>query len=212
MKKRIWTKRGFNIVELMVVTFIMTMIIGGSFMVLSSGQSAWFLTDSSIQLEENLRQGMTRMTRELAETTSAQLTLTDNGGVGGSDILKFSIPVVCQNNVSVIDIGGNVAYWRAPLTWGCTSSTCMDADNDCNTIDYKFLEYRLNNSNQLVRHVLNNAGGLVREDVVARNMTNLQATLDAGQEILTLVLTAQATSVTNRVVTTSKTIDIRFRN
>ena len=212
MKKGICISKGFSIAELMIVIFILAIIISGSFMVMASGQAAWFLTDVNIQLEENLRMAFNKLIRELAETTGTQLTLANNTGVNSSDILKFSVPVVCQNNVTVMDANGNVAYWRAPLTWGCTSSACMDADNDCNTIDYKFLEYQLDNSSQLVRRVLNNVNGLVREDVVARNITNFQATLDASQKAVTLVVTAQATSVTNRAVTSSKTVDVKLRN
>ena len=210
-------QKGFSLVELMVVMFILLIVVGGSFMILSSGQSAWFTTDTSIQVEENLRQGLGRLTRELSESgldknSILQMAITDNGGVNNSDILKFSIPVVCQTGASVMDANGDVAYWRAPLTFGCMGSSCMDADNDCNTVDYKSLEYEMNSSNQLIRRVLNAVDGLVRQDIVARNINDFQATLSADQKVVTLVLTGQANSPLNRVVTASKTVDVKLRN
>lgn len=211
--------------ELMVVVFVLTIIMGGSFMVMSSGQAAWFLTDVNIRLEENLRLAFNRLTRELAETglderiplnPILQLTILGNAGVNGSDILRFSMPVVCQNNVTVIDPNGYVAYWGAPLTWGCSSSSCMDADNDCATVDYKYLEYSIDNSNRLMRRVLDSNNVLVTapegETVVARNITDLQANPYSNNEIVTLTMTARAMSATNRLITTSKSVDVRLRN
>ena len=210
-------RKAFSLVELMVVILLFLVVVGGSFMVLSTGRSAWITADASIQLEENLRQGLNKMGRELSESgldknSILQVTISDNTGTNNSDVIKFSIPVVCQANATVIDVNGDVAYWRAPLTYGCITSGCMDADNDCNTVDYKYLQYEINSSNQLIRQVLNSVNGLVRQDVVARNINNLQATLSADQKVVTLALTGQITSGLGRVVATSKTLDVKLRN
>lgn len=203
--------------ELMVVIFILLVVVGGSFSVLSSGQSAWFAADATMQLEQELRQGLTKAGRELSESgedknSVLQVAITNSGGPGNSDLVKFSIPVVCEAGGSVIDTNGDVANWRAPLTFGCTGSGCMDADDDCNTIDYKSLEYRVDNSNQLVRQVFNNVDAVVRTEIVARNINDFQASLSADQKVVTLTLTGQTSTATNRVITVSKNVDVKLRN
>ena len=209
--------QGFSLAELMVVVFVLLVVVGGSFTVLSSGQSAWFTADATMQLEQELRQGLTKAGRELSESgmdqnSVMQVTITNSGGPGNSDLVKFAMPVVCQANGSVIDVNGDVAYWRAPLTFGCTGSSCMDADNDCNTIDYKSLEYRVDNSSQLVRRVLNNIDAVVRTDIVASNINDFQASLSANQKVVTLTLTGRTNSALNRTITVSKNVDVKLRN
>ena len=113
----ITTSKGFSLAELMVVMFVLLVVVGGSFTVLSSGQSAWFTADATMQLEHELRQGLTKAGRELSESGEdlndiLQVAITDGGGPGNSDLVKFSIPVVCQTGGSVIDVEGEVAYWR----------------------------------------------------------------------------------------------------
>ena len=88
----------------------------------------------------------------------------------------------------------------------------MDADNDCNTIDYKSLEYRVDNSSQLVRRVLNNIDVVVRTDIIARNISDFQASFSADQKVVTLTLTGQANSALNRTITVVKNVDVKLRN
>lgn len=217
MRTCLKNNRGFNIIELMIVTFVLVAIIGGSFSLLQSGQSAWFTAEANMTLEDSLRQAINRVVAELSESGEdengvMQVDIANGTGVGGSDIIKFSIPVVCQNNVSVMDASGDVAYWRAPLTWGCTASTCMDADNDCGTVDYKFIEYRLLAGNLLARRVLDAADAEVRQDVIARNISDFQAAFSVDQKVVTVTLAAQTTSAMNRDMTASKDINVRLRN
>ena len=140
-----------------------------------------------------------------------QVTIFDGSGPNGSDIIRFTMPILCEAGGHVIDANGDVANWGAPLTWGCTSSSCMDADNDCLTRDYRFIEYQIVN-NQLIRRVLDNGTTPVRQDTIARNMVNLQATLSGDQNLLSVNLTAQQNTVVNRTLNASTNIDIYFRN
>ena len=51
----------------MVIAVLAVMIPGG-FMILSTGQSTWFTTDTRVELQENLRQTVDKLTRELSQT------------------------------------------------------------------------------------------------------------------------------------------------
>lgn len=207
--------KGFTLIEIMVVITILSLIIMGVYTVLQIGQRSWFDTEASIQIQQSVRQMLQRITQELQKSGRdkdgiLQVTVFDGTGVNNTDIIRFSIPVVCESTASIIDTNGDVAYWRAPLTWGCTDSSCMDADDDCVTIDYKYVEYLINSSNQLIRRVLDNSLSSVREDIFSNSIIDFQIPLTG--DMITLQVTAQIQSVTNRTLTTTEQINVFLRN
>lgn len=201
---------GFSFVEMLIVSLILVMAVGGAFVIFSSGQSAWFTTDVQIRLQENLRQVVDKISSELRQSRVGQGQIFDDVGTNNSDIVRFSIPIVCEADGKLLDQNGDVQNWGAPLTWGCTDSTCMDEDDDCLTRDYASVEYEINDSNQLVRQVLNEANNEVREDIFANNITDFQVALNG--EVITLTVTGQVTSDMNREFTAQATHDIYLRN
>ncbi len=210
-------KNGFSFIELMVVLGIFSIMLGSGFTLISTGRDAWFITDAQIELQESLRQTLVKVSKELRETGTAGGSLTiSSGGVNNSDIVKFSMPILCQAGMNVMDTDSNVAYWGAPLRWGCVNSTCMDKDNNCATIDYKYIQYQLNASGQLVRRVLDDTSALVREDIFAENLTDFQATENGTETVPTTVVTLTATASTktslNRQITGSNSLDVYLRN
>ncbi len=210
-------KKGFTLVELMIVVVILAIMIGGAYFALTTGESTWFSTDASITVQQNLRQTVEKMTRELTESGLdqngvAQYTVNDGTGVNGSDTIRFSIPVICHTGDNVIDANTDVAHWGAPLTWGCTSSSCMDADDVCATVEYKYVYYLLGNNNQLLRRVLNPGGVTIREDILADGILDLQMTVSADLKVITLNITAQKNSALNRLITAATSIQVFLRN
>lgn len=204
-------------VETMFAVAIFLVVATGVYTVLASGRSTWYDTTTSIELQQNLRFTLEKMTRELNESgfdknNIWQVTISDGVGVNGTDILKFSIPIICHSGDKVIDGSGDVAYWGAPLTWGCTSSSCMDVDNDCATRDYRYVQYSLDNSNQLVRSILDNGGAVVRQDIVAHNITDFQITNSVDKKIVTLQVTAQKKSSISRTLVATVSMDVYLRN
>jgi len=204
------SKGGYSMVEVMIVVLIVTTILAGGFLIFSTGQSTWFTSDIKIRLEENIRQALEKITTELRQSRVDQSQVFDNTGPNNTDVVRFSVPVVCEAGGNLIDINGDVAHWGAPLTWGCTSSTCMDADNDCDTVDYQFVEYGLGSDDQLVRRVLDATPSVVRTDVVAQGISDFQVQVNGS--VVTLTLQAQQVTVTNRTMSESMTTAIYLRN
>src|SRR3990167_2436584 len=127
-RKNIKISGGFTLVEALVALAIFLVLSAGVFAVLATGRSTWFDTDASFELQQNLRFALEKLSRELHESgfdknNVWQVSINNDGGVNGTDILKFSIPIICHSGDSVIDANGDIAYWGAPLTWGCTSYT-----------------------------------------------------------------------------------------
>ncbi|MBF0385914.1 MAG: hypothetical protein HQL27_08600 [Candidatus Omnitrophica bacterium] len=65
----------------------------------------------------------------------------------------------------------------------------MEADNDCGTFDYKYIEYLINGNNQLLRRVLDDAYGVVKEEIFAQNISNLQFDLSGDLKVLAMTVT-----------------------
>lgn len=208
---------GFSLVELMVAIAILVAMIGGVYMSVAAGQNSWANTALQISLQENIRTSLERISKEMRESGSnsvgaMQITINDNTGTNGSDVIQFFMPVECEAGTPVIDGNGDVAYWGAPLTWGCSDSTCMDADNDCTTVEYSYLEYAINNNNQLERRVRDGGNALVRTDVFARNISDMQAVLSGDQNVVTVTVTASGTTTNNRALSMDDSMDILLRN
>ncbi len=210
-------KAGFSLLEMLTVLGILSIMMGGVYMTFTTGQGALFETDAQIELQENLRFTLERIAKELRESGdnsvgTMQVTIGDNTGANATDTLRFAMPIICQAGTSIIDANGDVANWGAPLNWGCTDSSCMDADDDCATIDYRWIDYVADVNNNLLRQVIDNGGNAVRTDQFAENITNFQITLSGSQNIITLVVTATKTTATNRQVTASSSLDVFLNN
>ncbi len=201
---------GFSIVELMMAALIMGVVCGGGFVVFSAAQATWFTTDVNIQLQENLRKSLDRLTMELRQSKITKIQVLDSAGPNNTDVAQFSVPVICHAGDNLLDASGDVAHWGAPLTWGCSSSTCMDANDNCATVDYSLIKYGLNDSNRLVRWILDPASSVVRTDIVANDITNFQITTSGN--VVSLVVTGQQKSGTSRILSAQATADVYLRN
>ncbi len=137
------SQKGVSLVELIVTITIFSIVCGGMYAVLASGRSAWRIVDIQVQLRDSLHLVLERASKEIREAGSpgTGLDITQGATDSDPDTVKFSIPVMCESGTDIVDSSGKVNYWRAPLTWGCQSSTCMDADNDCDTDDYSSITY-----------------------------------------------------------------------
>lgn len=125
MTKMTHTKKGLTFVEVLVATFILSIMLMIGHIALLASQSAWSTTDTQIRLQENLRQTLERVGRELQESGAdsngvSQVSILDGNGPNATDVLRFSIPLcICGN--SPLNAGGDIAAWGAPLNWGWTN-------------------------------------------------------------------------------------------
>ena len=201
---------GFTMVEMMVVSLLVIGIVGGLYFIFSTGQASWFATDADIRLRNSLRKSLQRISMELRQSRSDQKFVFDNTGVGGSDIVRFSVPIICKADGSLIDSNGDIPNWGAPLNWGCTTLACMDQDQDCSVIEYKYVEYLLNNDQELRREILDAGVNLVKSDLVASGITDFQVT-DNGT-MVHLSASAQRQGDNNRLLSAQAELDVFLRN
>jgi type II secretory pathway pseudopilin PulG len=203
----------FTLVEIMIVAVIFILVIGGIFTVLAIGRFSWQQTETSIELQQDLRKAMMRLTKELRESGfdsigNPQVTIQDGIGQNNTDILRFLIPVDYDNDGDIIDIGGNIE-WGAPTLWANKDPDCEAPGDNCQYLNYK-IEYLINAQNQFIRRILDVDNVVVREDNYANNILDFQVSRD--DRIVTITITARKDTVFGRTITKSLTSDIYLRN
>ena len=210
------TESGFSLVELLIVTAIFAFVFISFFSLLSVAQSNFFNVDTGIDIRNNLRMASEKMALELRNSGYqggvAQFSLLAGQGTGGSDIVLFSVPILCSSTSTLLNTNGVPANWGAPLTWGCNSYTCMNNINSCAALAYKYVQYSINGSSQLQRQVLDGGLNVVAGSttIIGNNIANLTTSVNAN--IITLTLTGQQFSVVGRTLTATYTNQVLLNN
>lgn len=221
-REKLRQTNGMTLVEIMIVVLIVSFMAGGIYFVFSAGQASWFNSDIQIQMRQGLRRSLQRLSSELRqskESTNAaddHADISDGAGVGTTDILTFSIPIICEAGGEFIDpVTEIIENWGAPLNWGCTTLICMDQDQDCLFLEYKYIKYYLNSDNELVREILDENNVSKKTEVFAQDITDFQVTMsgnDANGYVYTVSISTQKDSVTHRTMVAQASMDIYLRN
>jgi prepilin-type N-terminal cleavage/methylation domain-containing protein len=208
--------RGFTLTELLVSLMITVFVTAAIYGLLSRAQISFYDSEAKIKLRNELRLATQKIDMELRQsgydsTGIPQFTILFGIGPNGSDILRFSVPVICQTGGTLLDAAGNPAYWGATIKWGCTTSACADANDSCASVEYKYIQYSLNGSGQIVRSVLNSLFNTVSTQVLAEDIMGFQVSI-ANTRMMTLAINGQRMSVTRRLITASVAETVRLMN
>ena len=134
---------GFTMVEVLVITLLMTIILASGSLLFIAGQNAFSLTAARADIQENARRTLEKISLEVQQSgrdsgNNLMVTVLDGAGVNGTDILRFSIPL-CVCGTSPITGAGNVNHWGAPLKWGqpgCGATYSTNAQGKVNVCHY----------------------------------------------------------------------------
>lgn len=205
--------RSFTLVEVMIVSLLFIIIFGGILTILSISRYSWYQTDVEIELQQDLRKAMTRVTKELRESGfnsagTSMVTIQDGAGAGGSDILSFYVPVDYDNDGDIVDASGNI-QWGASTLWANKDPNCEAPGDNCQYLNYK-VEYLINANNQFIRRSIDNSGNTVREDLYANNVVDFQAS--RTDDVVSLELTARKDTVFGRTITKIISSELYLRN
>lgn len=208
---------GFTFIETIMVVAILSFLIAATYGAFLSGQSIWLKTNTAIEIDEELTKAINRISPELRQSGHdangvIQLWINPEAGPGQSDIVRFSIPVICETGGNLVDANGETAHWGAPLTWGCGKADCMDENNNCDTVEYKYIQYTLDDENRLLRQVLDFGLNPVREDRIAENIADFQIEPNFDQRMVTISLTARKKPGRYQTIEQKVETRIRLRN
>lgn len=148
------------------------------------------------------------------KTWGAPLTW-GNTGCNGKYTVKANgkvdichIPPGNPNNPQ--DLSVSVSSVQAHLAHGDRLGSC----NSCSPTTYtnRYIQYRKNSSNQLLREVLDQNSAVVATGIVAQNVSDFQTSFIAGQDALDLSMTLVKKAVPNRQITASGSAKVILRN
>ena len=258
-------EQGLTLVEVMVVVVLLGIVMTASSMVFVAAQQLFLDASSKSDVQANVMQALHRVSFELQNSgySSAgtfEVDVLDNAGQGGTDILRFAIPM-CVCGMLPFDPVSNVRAWGAPLVWGqdgCDADYVVKSNNKvdichfppgnpgnattlsvnlnavrahlahgdhigtcglCDPFNYnnRTIEYLVDADGQLLRNILDSNASVIKTDVVARQITDLQVTLDAvtapAQHVTANIrVAASKTGARGRVASVSNDVNVLFRN
>ncbi len=215
-------RKGFTLTEILVVTLIFTILAAGLFMVLHVGQSTWYTAEVAMEIQQDLRGAMMRLTKELHQSgfkcnnppdctnTTVQVIILSDAGVNNTDILRFKIPVDYNQDSYIKNSSGIVELWGANLTWGCLDYNCQRPLSPEPQSNSYMIEYLVDDSRHLLRRVLDDGLNPVRTDIYADNIENFQVTRSGN--LVTIDLSASKTSIVGRAVSSNLSVQVLLRN
>ncbi len=212
---------GYTLPELMLALSILIFLMTVVFSLLLASQGAFNTADAGIQLRTILRNVSQKMSWELQHTghdavAGAQFTIMPGAGFNGSDVVRFSVPVACDATSNFLDPAtSNPAHWGAYLTWGCDQASCADADGDCATVEYRYMQYELSSSGSILRKVLDPSYAVVATQSVADSISDLRFSPSPTTGVatgVTFLISGQKTSHSGLVITDGINQTVRFMN
>ncbi|HAJ57807.1 MAG TPA: hypothetical protein DCL35_08640 [Candidatus Omnitrophica bacterium] len=99
-------KKGFTLIEVLVVVLLSSVIFSALFMVMSSGRTTWYEAETQIALQQELRKAMRQITDDMRQSGMSQISIPADSvayssisfnvseGAGGSGSIDWSpIPI-----------------------------------------------------------------------------------------------------------------------
>lgn len=187
MTKTLKTQTGFTLVELMVVTGLLSVILMGVYSVTAYSQAIFLDGHSYARLTQSSTQTLRTLSREIGQTSPnaapSHLNITTDGN--GNSVVAFQIPVDWDND------GDAISGSLTPIVeWGAYDSPGQLQDGRLND----WTAYYVNDDNQLVREIRNAAAGTAyanTEQVVSNDVQLFQVTKNGDN--LSMLLTVQLT-------------------
>jgi prepilin-type N-terminal cleavage/methylation domain-containing protein len=177
-------KKGFSLVEVLMVLAIFTVMFGLIFDIFISGQNAFQSGPEQQDIQNKVRQGINAMTRELFTSKTSKIT-----------------PLAASPN-------DNYIIFQVPIGYDASGSLLWGA-NGMENYRIKFSA----ESQNLVRSILNTASNVVEQRVLATDVEadGLKFVLPPGSNTLSISLTVKK-SVYRRPMAENLTTKVTFRN
>ncbi|GEM_PF-1989080 len=199
-------RHGFTLIEVMVVLFIFTIVIGASYLMMDSGEKSWHSGDAVIQLQEDIRQAINDMVYELSEASASRIIIS-----AGGNSIAFQTPVDEAGSGSWEDINQDAIpdfYLEDTL----------DANNDIRWGGYLMREDpsfdsvmspqgpRANRQvlfvlvgDEIKRRVLDPTGVIIEDITLVDDVSNLTFSMDSNG-VITINIITQRQSIDQNLV------------
>lgn len=213
MKKNpfVENQKGFTLVELMFVGFLLPLVGMAIFLLLDSSLDIFHYNNVYSKLNEGAMQTFRSLSRELGQTSSlsspSHITIS-NTGVSGTSIVTFQIPVDWDSDGDVITASANPS-----VEWGAYTEVGQTTSGNLNyAIRYRIIA-NAQGINELWREVMNafSGGQVVSSKVLVSDIQTFTVSKNSNQATITLTL--QATEpISTRVFSASFNHNVMLRN
>lgn len=191
-------KRGFSLIELIVVIGIMAILTGLIFSMMDVANLGWDTQSVQMELAQETRRGLEAIVSDLYQTGSTQLNL-DPEGDGSYDSIIYKLPAIIAPDTDIYDDTGHVR-------WGASG------------VETFWFRFRVDNvTRQLIKDVVD--AGFVSQAGTARVCANnvealtfLPNTLPPNNVVVTIVCQKPLRPGAARELTSSLDTRVTFRN
>lgn len=214
----VYDKEAFTLIEIMVVIAIFAIVFSASYALMDSAKISWHTGDTSIELQEDLRQVTDDMAIEIAESAPSVITI----GAGGNYI-TFQTPVDEDAAGTWEDTTGdglgdfylkNTLDSANNIVWGAYLRQ-EDRTVPSNTLAFGPRAGRqvvfILVADELHRRILASNGTVLEDFIMADDITNANFNLDANN-VVTITIGAQKLTFESHPVTYSVTTQAAPRN
>jgi len=210
------TDRAFTLIEMMVVAFIFTIVIGASYALMTSGRIGFNTGDTKIELQEDLRDAMDEIVEDLSDSAPLQATV----GVGGASI-TFQVPVD-QNGTGTwedLDGDGIADYYlqdtldaTGNIRWGAylwREDASVAGTRQGRSVVYLLVPAATNN--ELRRRVITAANVVVEDVTLANDIQALTFTRTAN-DVITVAINGNKTTADRYPINYNLTTSVFLKN
>lgn len=100
-------RKGFTLLELMIVAALVAIIGAALFMAMSAGRTSWYEADTQIALQQELRKAMGQVTVDLMQSSKTQVSIPADGAIYGSIVFNISQGVFSNGTIN----------WGTPVSY-----------------------------------------------------------------------------------------------
>lgn len=163
--------KGFTLIEMMVVLAIFLIIGTAMFATLHMGRKSWQMGDIQVEIQQEVRRGMSSMVKELRQSWPAVIVGLPTGGIP-YDAITFRIPEDIDNDGDVIDAHGNIES-GSQITYSLVSEQLLRSKVG---VPARVLA----NNIQSLQFTRSGSGGKIAITLIAEKDTIFQHTLTAA--------------------------------
>jgi prepilin-type N-terminal cleavage/methylation domain-containing protein len=163
MTKSKQTQRGFSLLEMMIVTAIMTIVMGGIFSIMNAAQKRYSVEDTKLDLQQSSREFLDQVVRDLHQAGFPNKRMYDAIPANGDNSDKVAVGLVRVSHSDIVfegdvDSDGKIDVVRYQLEAASGKCPCKLKRSQVNKVDGTAPDDQPTAFNTELERVLNSYG------------------------------------------------------